>query len=401
MTNFDFDTPVDRRNTLSYKWDSVSRNMGEEDVLPMWVADMDFKCPKPMLDALQKRIEHGIFGYTKRGDRYYEIIQSWLARRFDWNVQKEWLCYCPPGVIPAVTILLDILTKPGDPVIMHMPNYDSLFGAVKDMGRRLIECPLQLKDDGYHMDFELFERLILQHSIKVMVFCSPHNPTGRVWNQEELKRLSDLCSRYEVTTISDEVHCDIVYKPHVHTPFGKIPGMEKRSVTLMSPNKSFNVGGLMTASVIIPDLDLMARYRKVLGTWAMNLDTTFGTIAVETLYSDAECEAWLDAVVAYLENNVKYAADFVNRNIKGVSTLCPQGTYLLWLDFTKTGMSGEELNEFLVKKAHLDLSRGTEFDPACSGHMRMNLACPFATVQEAMRRLQLAMADKDASSDGR
>ncbi len=393
MAEFDFDTPINRRNTLSYKWDSIDRNLGEEDVLPMWVADMDFKCPQPMLDALGKRIEHGIMGYTKRGAQYYDIMQNWLSRRFGWTVKKEWLCYCPPGVIPAVTILLDILTKPGDPVIMHMPNYDSLYGAVKDMGRQLIQCPLQLTEDGYHMDFELFEELVKKNNIKVMVFCSPHNPTGRVWTTEELNRLGEICAQYNMTAISDEVHCDIVYKPNIHTPFGKIPGMENHSVTLMSPNKSFNVGGLMTASVIIPDADLMARYRKVLGTWAMNLDTTFGTIAVETLYSDADCEAWLDAVVAYMEKNVRYAADFINKNIKGVSTICPQGTYLILLDFTRTGMHGEELKEFLIKKAHLDLSEGTEFDPAYTAHMRMNLACPFATVQEAMKRLQSAMAN--------
>ncbi|MDD2301654.1 MAG: MalY/PatB family protein [Bacillota bacterium] len=396
MERFDFDTPVNRKGTLSYKWDSQARNLGESDVLPMWVADMDFRCPQPMLDALQERIEHGVLGYTKRGDRYYEIMQNWLSRRFDWTVDTQWLCYCPPGVIPAVTILLDILTKPGDPVLMHMPNYDALYGAVKEMGRSLIRCPLLEDEDGFRIDFDLFEKLLREYKIKVMLFCSPHNPSGRVWTGEELEQTGALCARYGVTVISDEVHCDLVYKPHIHTPFGKIKSMEQNSVTLMSPNKTFNVGGLMTASVIIPDPALMARYRKVLGTWAMNLDTTFGTIAVETLYRDPDCEAWLDAVVEYLRKNAEYATEWINTRIPGVRTRCPEGTYLLWLDFADTGLQGPELYEFLIRKAHLDLSEGSEFDPEDRTHMRMNLACPRATLREALGRLEAAVNSRTA-----
>ncbi len=391
MARFDFDTPVNRKGTLSYKWDSEARFMGETDVLPMWVADMDFRCPQPMLDALQTRIAHGVLGYTKRGDRYYDIMQAWLKRRFDWSVDKKWLCYCPPGVIPAVAILLDILTRPGDPVLMHMPNYDALYGAVTDMGRSLIRCPLIEDEEGFRMDFELFEKLLQEYKIKVMVFCSPHNPSGRVWRQDELERTGELCARYGVTVISDEVHCDLVYKPHIHTPLGKVKSMEQNSVTLMSPNKTFNVGGLMTASVIIPNGELMARYRKVLGTWAMNLDTTFGTIAVETLYSDPDCEAWLEAVLEYLGDNVTYAVDHINTRIKGVHTRCPEGTYLIWLDFKDTGLRGTALKEFLIREAKLDLSEGSEFDPEDQTHMRMNLACPRAVVREALSRLESAV----------
>lgn len=395
MAKFDFDAPVNRRGSLSYKWDSSSRFMGEEEVIPMWVADMDFKCPKPMLDALQTRIEHGILGYTKRGDDYYDMIQNWLARRFNWKIKKEWISYCPPGVIPAVTILLNLLTVSEDPIIMHMPNYDALYGAVLDMGRKLIKCPLKLDKSGYHMDLELFEKLVVKHKVKVMVFCSPHNPTGRVWTKGELKQLGEICKKHGVFVISDEVHCDLVYEPNVHTPFGKLESMVQNSATLMSPNKSFNVGGLMTATVIIPNAELMSRYKKVLGTWAMNLDTTFGTIAVETLYGNPECEAWLDAVVAYLKKNVEYVTEYVNKNIKGVQTRCPEGTYLMWLDFSQTGLKGDALNEFLIKKAHIDLSSGKEFDPENVTHMRMNVACSFATVKEAMERLKAAVDGLD------
>lgn len=323
-------------------------------------------------------------------------MQSWFSRRFNWDVDKDRICYCPPGVIPAVAILLDILTKPGDPIIMNMPNYDALYGVVLNMGRKLVQCPLKLDASGYHMDFDLIEKSVIENKAKVMVISSPHNPTGRVWTKQELTSLADICSKHNVVVISDEVHCDLVYEPNIHTPFSMIESMVQNSVTLMSPNKSFNVGGLMTASVIIPNVDLMARYKKVLGTWAMNLDTTFGTIAVETLYADPACEEWLDAVVSYLKKNVEYVTEYVNKNIKNVQTRCPEGTYLVWLDFSKTGLKGSKLNEFLIKKAHLDLSKGNEFDPKDLTHMRMNVACPFATVQEAMERLKSAIEGMDA-----
>lgn len=391
MTKFNFDAPVDRRGTLSYKWDSEARFLGEAGVLPLWVADMDFRCPGPMLEALQARIEHGVLGYTKRGDGYLDIMQGWFRRRYGWEVDPAWIGWCPPGVIPAVVILLDILTKPGDPVLMPMPNYDALYGAVLNMGRELIEWPLLETEQGFRMDFPKLEALIAEHKPRVMVVASPNNPTGRVWTVDELEEMCTLCARYGVTVISDEAHCDLVFEPNVHTPLGKIEVNQNNNIVLMSPNKTFNVGGLMTASVIIPDADLMAEYRRVLNTWAMNLDTTFGTIAVEALYSHPVCEEWLDAVVAYLKRNVEYVTEFVNGQIEGVRTRCPEGTYLMWLDFTDTGLRGRELKEFLIKKAHLDLSDGAEFAPGNDTHMRMNLGCTYATAQEAMRRLKAAI----------
>lgn len=396
MTTFDFDTPVNRRGTLSYKWDSDARFLGESDVLPMWVADMDFRCPQPMLDAFEQRIRHGVFGYTKRGECYHDIMQRWFLRRYNWHVDTGAIAWCPPGVIPAVVILLDILTKPGDSVLMPMPNYDALYGAVLNMERQLIQWPLLETDEGYRMDFERFEELVEQYKPRVMVVASPNNPTGRVWTLDELNEMCTLCERYGITVISDEAHCDLVYGPNVHVPLGRIQPNRQNNIVLMSPNKTFNVGGLMTASVIIPDPRLMEQYRKVLNMWAMNLDTTFGTIAVETLYEHPDCEAWLDAVVPYLKRNVEYVTDFVNGQIEGVKTRHPQGTYLMWLDFTETGLRGTELKEFLVREAKLDLSDGKEFDPANDTHMRMNLGCTFATAKEAMRRLKTAIDKRNA-----
>lgn len=392
---FDFDKPIDRRNTNSYKWDIPERHMGCSDVLGMWTADMDFQSPAPMLDVLQKRLDHGVLGYTIRGQRYYDIIQDWLQRRYGWELEKDAIHFCPPGVIPAVCMLIEVLTKPGDAVFAFMPNYDSLYGAADSMGRRLVTVPLLFTPQGdpqcsdWHMDLEAFEKAAVENDIHLALFCSPHNPVGRVWTMPELQAFADICKRHDIFVISDEVHCDIVRPGVRHIPMGSVPGMEELSATLMSPNKSFNVAGLMTASVFIRNHDVMADFRKKLSSWAMTLDTVFGTLAVEELYSDPACEEWLDQVNAYLTANLEYAAEYINRNVPGVVTYVPEGTYLLWLDFSGTPYRDGALCEHLVKDCGLDLCDGREFDPSKDDHMRLNCACTRATLEEAMRRLQI------------
>ncbi|MBP5750049.1 MAG: pyridoxal phosphate-dependent aminotransferase [Firmicutes bacterium] len=390
---YDFDKPIDRRNTNSYKWDIAERHMGCEDVLGMWTADMDFQSPPPMLDTLRKRLDHGVLGYTIRGERYYEIIQNWLQRRFGWTLGKEAVHFCPPGVIPAVCMLVEVLTKPGDALFAFMPNYDSLYGAAEAMGRRLVTAPLKCPADGpkecadWKMDLEAFERIAQEEQVKAVLFCSPHNPVGRVWTAEELAAFGEICRRRNIFVISDEVHCDIVRDGVKHTPMGSVPGMEDLSATLMSPNKSFNVAGLMTASVFIPNREVMAAFRRNLSSWAMTLDTVFGTLAVEELYSDPACEDWLDQANAYLSGNLEYAVSYIRQHIPDIRTYVPEGTYLLWLDFSATSLRGAELRRFLVQECGLDLCDGWEFDPAVDDHMRLNCACTRATLEEAMKRL--------------
>ena len=406
---YDFDKPLDRRNTNSYKWDIPERHMGCSGVLGMWTADMDFQSPAPMLETLQRRLDHGVLGYTIRGQRYYEIIQNWLKRRYGWALDKDSIHFCPPGVIPAVCMLIEVLTEPGDGVFAFMPNYDSLYGAAESMGRRLVTVPLRHEPEGalqcasWKMDLEAFEKAVVEQEIRLALFCSPHNPVGRVWTMEELQAFAEICRRHDVFVISDEVHCDIVRDGVRHIPMGSVPGMKERSATLISPNKSFNVAGLMTASVFIPNREVMAAFRKKLSAWAMTLDTVFGTLAVEELYSDPACEEWLDQVNAYLSANLAYAADYINENVPGVSTYVPQGTYLLWLDFSGTSLRGDALCEYLVKDCGLDLCDGREFDPSADDHMRLNCACTRATLEEAMRRLkwgcELNAADRIVEPD--
>ena len=337
---------------------------------------------------------YGVLGYTIRGPKYYEIIQSWLQHRYGWALDKDSIHFCPPGVIPAVCMLVELLTKPGDAVFAFMPNYDSLYGAAESMGRRLVTAPLSCSTQGplrcadWKMDLDAFERAAVENDIHLALFCSPHNPVGRVWTAEELSEFAAICRRRDIFVISDEVHCDIVRPGVKHIPMGSVPGMEDRSATLMSPNKSFNVAGLMTASVFIPNRQVMAAFRKKLSAWAMTLDTVFGTLAVEKLYSDPACEEWLDAVNAYLTANLEYAADYIARNIPSIKTYVPEGTYLLWLDCSDTAFRGDALCEHLVKDLKLDLCDGREFDPFRDDHMRLNCACTRATLQEALERLE-------------
>lgn len=392
MTKYNFDEQIDRKNTHSFKWDIKERHMGTEGVLGMWTADMDFKSPEPLLKVLQERLDHGVLGYTIRGENFYEIIMDWMKRRFDWELTKEDIHFCPPGVIPAACMLVDLLTEPGDPVFAFMPNYDSLYGTVEAMGRRLVTTPLQCDHTpatacgDWKLDLDAFERIVVEKEIRLALFCSPHNPVGRVWSLEELKAFGEICRKHDVFVISDEVHCDIVRPGVIHTPMGKVPGMDQLSATLMSPNKTFNVAGLMTASVLIPNREVMKKFKAKLNHWAMNLDNVFGTLAVETLYSDTECENWLDQVNDYLTANLEYASGYINEKIPCLSTYVPEGTYLLWIDFSKTSLRGEELRRYLVQECKLDLCDGWEFDPDCQDHMRLNCACTRSMLEEALKR---------------
>ena len=388
MNNFDL--PIERRGTNSYKWDSSMRLYGTEDILPMWTADMDFRCPEPLLEVFKKRVDHGIFGYTQRDENYFGIIQSWLLRRFNWELPREAICWCPPGVIPALSFLLDILTNEGDSCIIHMPNYDSLFDIVGAKGRNLITTNLLKTDAGYEIDFDDFEAKVVAHKPKVLIFCSPHNPTGRVWTLEELTKIVNICVEHDIWVISDEVHCDLVRKGVTHRPMGSIKEIAQKCVTMMSPNKSFNVAGLASASIFIENEWLMKAYRKALSTIATTLDNVFATLAIDVLYGDPKCETWLNEVNAYLEGNIEYAIATMQEKLPELWVKKPEGTYLLWIDFGALGLSGDALKDFLIKDAKLGLILGREFGPGCDSFARMNMACMRVTVEEAMKRLSLA-----------
>jgi len=385
---FDFDTVIDRRNTDSYKWDCNAETFGTEDVLPMWVADMDFACPPPLLDALEARIRHGILGYTSRSEGYEQAIISWLSRRHGWQVDRDWISYCPPGIMPSVCMLIGLLSQPNDRIIIQTPNYSSLMNAIKDSGRLMVENPLKFDGRSYAFDFD--DLKTKSSNAKMLLLCNPNNPTGSVWSRDQLAELGDICAKNGVFVISDEVHCDLVYPGSRHTPFGALPGpSQEMSATCISPNKTFNVGGLLTSTIIIPNQILKERYEAELATQQIRLDNVFGRIAVETLYKEPLCEQWLEELLTYLEGNIDTAVARINV-IPGLKTHKPQGTYLLWIDFSGLGLTDTALRRMLVHKAKLGLSDGLDFGSRFGQYMRMNIACPRQMLEEGLRRLEKA-----------
>lgn len=387
---YDFEHLVERRNTDSYKWDCNEEVFGRSDLLPLWVADMDFKCPQPLLEALSKRIEHGILGYTSRTEGYFESIISWMERRHGWRMEREWLLYCPPGIMPAVTMLINILSQPGDGIIIQTPNYSSLIDSILDNDRRMIENPLIFKNGRYKVDFEDLNAKIDQ-STKVLLLCNPNNPTGMVWKKDDLARLGHICRDRGIFIISDEVHCDFTYGDSYHIPLGSVSKeIAEISATCFSPNKTFNTGGLLTASIVIPNPNIREQYLSLLKTYQMRLDNVFGRIAVEEVYSNPECEKWLDDLLVYIEANLDYGVERIN-SIKGLMTTKPEGTYLLWVDFSGLGLDDTRLRELLVNEAKVGFSDGLEFGKDFGQFMRINTACTRATLAEALDRVESAI----------
>lgn len=382
---YDFDRIIDRKHTSSFKWDCNLDTFGTENVLPMWVADMDFKCPDALLDALRQRLDHGILGYTSRNEAYVNAITNWMHRRHNWDIDKNWITYCSPGVMPGICILISLLTEPGDEIVIQTPNYSSLMDAIKDKGRIMLDNPLLKTDEGYKIDFDYLNRLLKR--AKMLLLCNPNNPTGTVWSKNDLEQLGNLCLENDVFVISDEVHCDLTRTGIKHTPFGSLSkAVSNISATCISPNKTFNVGGVLTSTFFISNEDVRNRYNRELSTWQIRLDNVFGRIAVEEVYSSSECERWLDALLEYLDGNVYYAVDRIKSTGK-LEIICPDATYLLWIDFSSLGLSNDDLRRFLIYDAHIGLSDGLDFSPHCDQFMRMNVACPRAILEDGLNRL--------------
>ncbi len=389
---YNFDEIIPRHGTDSFKWDCTHEVFGRADILPMWVSDMDFRCPPPLLEALKKRIDHGILGYTSRSEGYVDAVTSWLARRFDWQVNRDWITYCSPGVLPAVHILIDILSQPDDKIMIQTPNYTALLDSIRDSQRLMVENPLVFDGEHYHIDFAGLKAK-LDRNVKLLLLCSPNNPTGEVWQRDELMRLGEICAENGVFVISDEVHSDLTHKGRRHIPFGSLPeNICEMSATCISPNKAFNVGGLLTSTIIIPNSMLKERYEAELGTLQIKLDNVFGRIAVEELYGNPECERWLEELLVYIGGNLDMAVRRINATGR-LKTRRPGATYLLWIDFSGLNMTDTALRRFLVDKVGIGLSDGLGFGTRFGQFMRMNVGCPRAYLEEALDRLEKAIAE--------
>lgn len=376
---YDFDKTIDRRATNSYKWDSAP-----EGVLPMWVADMDFRTAPAIIDALQKRVAHGIFGYTRVPDAYYDAVTSWFSRRHGWDIDREWIIYTS-GVVPAVSAVIKALTVPGDKVIVQTPVYNCFFSSIRNNGCEIVSNPLRRTTDTYEMDFDALERCAADPRAKVMLLCNPHNPAGRVWTPDELTRLGNICLRNGVTVVSDEIHCELVYQGFKYTPFASLSdAFLHRSVTCVSPSKAFNIAGLQIANIVAFDNDLRSRIDKAININEVCDVNPFGVAATIAAYNEGE--EWLNQLVDYLHGNYEAMAEFCRRELLEFPITHLEGTYLVWMDCSSLGMPSDALEHALLDDARLWLNAGTMYGAEGEGYMRWNIACPRSVMLDGLNR---------------
>lgn len=381
---YNFDQIIDRYNTHSIKWDYTEKIFGYKDILPMWVADMDFKVPDEVTQALKSRVDHGIFGYTMESKEYFEGLINWWKKRHNWDIEKEWLQYTP-GVIPGLNFSVQAFTNPGDKVIIQPPVYQPFFSAVTNNNRQLVLNPLKYSDQTYTMDLNDLEKKI-DDQTKMMILCSPHNPVGRVWTQRELEELVDLCARHKLILISDEIHFDIIYSGNKHIPTASINDNAKNlTVTLSSPGKSFNIQGLHNAYALIANEDLRNTFKKTVSKSGIFLNNTMSITAGEAVYQYGE--PWLDELLEYLEANRDFAINYIFEEMKRVYPIKPEGTYMLWLDFRKSGYNHEKVDELLLKKAKVGLNTGSMFGDEGENFQRLNFACPQQKLEEGLEKM--------------
>lgn len=390
--NLDFDRIIDRRGTKCLKYDFAAKRGMPEDVLPLWVADMDFETSSYVEDALIRQARHGIFGYSEVQTPYFEAVRGWMKGHHDWDVREEWLVKTP-GIVFALAMAVKAYTDPGDGVLIQQPVYYPFSEVIRDNGREVVSNPLYLGEDyRYHVDFEGFERQIAEKKIRLFLLCSPHNPVGRVWTREELERLGDICVRHHVIVVSDEIHQDFVFRGKHHVFASLKEEYADISITCTSPSKTFNVAGLVTSNIFIPNHQLREKFRRELDAAGISQLGVMGLVACEAAYGKGE--EWYRAMLAYVADNVAFTKKFVEENLPGVRMTEHEGTYLVWLDFRETGLSAEELDNLIIHKAKLWLDSGRIFGECGSGFQRINVACPRSVLSEALERIRKAMRER-------
>ncbi|MFG0888000.1 MalY/PatB family protein [Vibrio sp. CJQ_6] len=386
MNTFDFDAIINRHHTGSAKWDSPH----DESVLPMWVADMDFRTAPPIIDALQRRVAHGIFGYASVPDAYFQAVIDWFTRRHGFAMQREWILYTS-GVVPALSAILKAVTQPGDGVIVQTPAYNCFFSSVRNMQCQLVENPLINRDGFYEMDFDHLEKVAAQPHVTAMILCNPHNPVGRAWREQELRRVGEICFQHGVMVISDEIHCDLMFPGQTHQPFAAL-GEEflRHSVTTHSPSKSFNIAGLQIANIIAADDRIRASVDRALNIHEVCDVNPLGVTALIAAYNDSE--AWLDALTGYLHQNYELVRDFIATHLPKLQLTQQQATYLAWIDCRSLAMSSTQLTERLRREGKLMLNAGTVYGDAGEGYLRLNMACPREQLMDGLNRLRAVIS---------
>lgn len=387
--NLYFDKIIDRRNTRCLKYDFAQRRGMPEDVLPLWVADMDFKTSSYIEDALIERVKHGIFGYSDVQTPYFETVRDWMKMHHNWVVKENWLVKTP-GVVFALAMAVKAYTKPNDSVLIQQPVYYPFSEVIRDNGRKAVSNDLYLGDDNrYHIDFNDFERRIIENNIKLFILCSPHNPVGRVWTAEELTYLGDICLKHGVIVVSDEIHQDFVFRGRHHVFAGLKKEFENISITCTAPSKTFNLAGLMMSNIFIPNRELKRKFCSELYAAGTSQLGIMGLVACEAAYSKGE--QWYQAMFAYVADNIEFIRNYVFENLPNVTMIDTEGTYLVWLDFRQTGLSVDELENLIVHKAKLWLDSGKIFGRCGEGFQRINVACPRSILKEALDRIKAAL----------
>jgi cystathionine beta-lyase len=386
---YNFDEIIDRTNSSSIKYDFRKVLFGTENLIPMWVADMDFRTPDFILNALKKRIEHPVLGYSLKPEGYYDAIINWLKIRHHWDIEKSWITFSP-GVVPGLTMSVLAFTNPGDKVIVQPPVYFPFFSSIQGPGRELVYNPLKLVDGRYYMNFDDLKNKI-DTKTKMLFLCNPHNPGGMVWKKDELLELAQICLENDVLIVSDEIHSDLTFKPHYHIPLASLsPEIGNQVITFMAPSKTFNIAGLATSFALIKDPGKIKIYNKTLDDMHLQIGNIFGNVALEAAYTHGQ--EWLVQLLAYLQENVEYVIDFLDKiNFPKIKAIRPEGTYMLWLDCRELGLNDKKLKTFMNNKAGLGLNDGIMFGKEGSGFQRINIACPKSVVEEAMHRLARAV----------
>ena len=380
--NYDFDELVDRRGTGCVKWDENA----DPDVIPLWVADMDFKAAPAIQEAIRKRAEHGVFGYALVGDEYYEAVISWFQRRHNWTIHREEILYTT-GVVPAMSVAIKALTMPGEKVLILSPDYNCFFSSVRNNGCEVLETILRRTGDTFEVDFEDFEAKCADENTTVFLLCNPHNPCGRVWTKAELERMNDICMKHGVKVVSDEIHCELVMPGYQFQPFAAVSeACRQNSVILNSPSKSFNIAGLQAANIICAQLEWRRRLDRAININEVCDLNLFGPVALIAAYN--ESEDWLDALNAYLWGNYQTLCTFATEHFPKWKICRLEGTYLLWIDITSTGITSQDYCDLLLKEAKVCVNPGTMYGPVSGeGYIRINIACPRSRLLEALERI--------------
>lgn len=394
MTTYNFDREIDRKNTNSLKYDFAVERGRDADVLPLWVADMDFQAPKPVLDALQNAVSHGIFGYSEVKGEYFDALYRWFDSRFDWQPKSEWLVKTP-GVVFALAMAVRALTKEGDSVLIQPPVYYPFFEVIRDNNRKIVESPLLLADGHYEIDFDDLEEKIASQNVKLFLLCSPHNPVGRVWTKEELQKLGELCDRYHVFVVADEIHCDFAFPEHPHTIFAKAcPQLEENMILCTAPSKTFNLAGLQVSNIWVPGKEVRDRFKAEINAAGYSQLNALGLIACQAAYENGG--EWLEQCQAYLRENLKILRSFLRERLPKIRLIEPEGTYFAWLDCSGLGLSDTALENLIAHQAKLWLDGGSVFDKKSGQFERIVLACTKKTLLQALTQLEAACRGRNS-----